>query len=171
MFSPFVPRIGTFEALLAFGFRARCSLRRLASRHQARLLHFLDVCFPFELDATVALGDGSFYLKRSMHAAKVLREQILAVEFTPLAVDGAIRARRAPVILQAQMLRGNVSLPLVFGAKRACAASERKGTWERPRMRGSDMLAQRRKVLERGMAAMAAMRLLLHYRAPRPSGF
>lgn len=87
-------------------------------------MHLLDVCFPLQLQLAVTLGNSLFNSERSVHTAEMLSEEILAVKLISLTFGGALWARRAAVICEAEMLRGNVTLPLVLGAEGAGAARE-----------------------------------------------
>jgi hypothetical protein len=78
------------------------------------LLHIFDVGVPFRLDFAVALCDSPLDLEGRVHTPQVLREQVFSVELISFTVCGALRTRRAAVVLQAQMLRSNVSLPFVL---------------------------------------------------------
>ena len=93
----------------------------------------------------------------------MLREQVFAVELISLAISAALRTGRATIILQAQVLGGYVTLPLVLGPERACTAGKGERTRERPRVSSCDMFAERRQVLEWGMATVATPRLLLRH--------
>lgn len=78
-----------------------------------------------------------------MHTAKVLGEEIFAVEFVPFAFYGALRAGRTAIVCQAKMLRSYMPFPLIFRPKCTCAAGKGKCTGERACMRSGDVFAER----------------------------
>ena len=68
------------------------------------LLHIFDMSIPFRLNLAVALCDSPLDLEGRVHTPQVLCEQVFSVELVSFAVGSALGARRAAVVLQAQML-------------------------------------------------------------------
>ena len=88
-----------------------------------------------------------------MHPTQMLSEKIFPVEFVAFAFDCTLWAGRTAVVCQAEMLRCDVAFPFVLGAEGASTAGEREGAGKRSGMRCSNVLAERGRVLERGVAA------------------
>lgn len=154
MLCPFVPGCWPFETTRAAGFRAVGSLRWVPSLYKTTQLHILDIVVPIRLLRIVTLGESPFDLWGCMHATKVLRKQILSVKLVAFAVSRGARADRAAVKLQAQVLRGNVSLPFILGPKRARAAAKMESAWKRSGVRRGNVFAQRGRIFKRRVGAV-----------------
>lgn len=73
----------------------------------------------------------------------MLCEQVLAVELIALPFDRALRTSRAAVVLEAEMLGSDVSLPFILGPERAVAPSEGESAREGAGVGSRDVLAER----------------------------
>jgi len=83
----------------------------------------------------------------------MLSEKVFAIEFITFAFDGALWAGRAAVISEAEMLRGNMTLPFILRAECAGTASEGESTGEWSSMCSSDVFPEGGRVFEGCMAA------------------
>lgn len=156
VFSPLVPGAAVLKGNVAFGLGAGQLLRRLAALHQAFFMHEALPRFPafFEL-----LGQAPLGLRVHVHAAQMLREQILAVKLVALGPGAVRNTAVAAIELQAQVLRGDVTLPFILGSKSPFASGKGEGTEKGSLVCFCVMLGRIATIAELGEIAVSAQKV------------
>lgn len=169
-----VPGVGAVELRAAPRRRAHHVPGEVASQLVRLALERLDALFP--LLHRLLLLDLLLERRRDVHAPDVLSVKVFAVEDGPVGQRrrrgtaareelraagvgvrdlGAGTLAAEPVVKQ-EVLRGNMSFPLVLGRKRRLAPCEAKDTGERARVLLLDMVLQPGGVFEAGVGAFRA---------------